>query len=277
MKVPEPVKKEAMALLVQVFGIREAGAMIRALEEDLFGAGQQAWTPDAEARWKEAINSILAEQPLAYITGVSHFLNLRLKVNSHVLIPRPETEELAVMGIDLLKSIKQPRVLDIGTGSGCLALAIKSSCPGVMVYALDIDSAVLETARSNAADYHLDIDFRQVDFLDEKAWPGLPGNLDLIISNPPYIGETEKMQMSASTLKHEPPLALFAGPDPLVYYRKIARFGKERLKAGGRIMVEINEYRGAETADVFRAAGYPEIEIHRDLSGKERIVVVSNQ
>lgn len=272
MKVPELIKKEAMAQLVPVFENREATAMIRALEEDLFGTSPLEWTPDTAAGWKSAIDRILDGEPLAYITGFSHFLNLKLRINPHVLIPRPETEELAVMAINYLKNIKQPCLLDIGTGSGCLALAIKSACPGATVFALDIDSAALETARTNADAYHLNIDFRQVDFLDEHVWAGLPGNLNLIISNPPYIGETEKNIMSASTLKHEPRHALFAGNDPLIFYRKMARFGKDHLIEGGRIMVEINEYRGKETANVFREAGYPNIEIYRDLSGKERIV-----
>lgn len=277
MKVPELIKKEAMALLVPVFENREASAMIRALEEDLFGTSPLEWTPDTAAGWKSAIDRILDGEPLAYITGFSHFLNFKLRINPHVLIPRPETEELAVMAINYLKNIKQPCLLDIGTGSGCLALAIKSACPGATVFALDIDSAALETARTNADAYHLNIDFMQVDFLDENVWAGLPGNLNLIISNPPYIGETEKNIMSASTLKHEPRHALFAGIDPLIFYRQMARFGKDHLIEGGRIMVEINEYRGKETANVFREAGYPNIEIYRDLSGKERIVVVSSQ
>lgn len=275
MKVPDLIYRNAMALLVPIFGNREANAMIRALEEDLVWTSQSEWTPVAAAVWNSAMARILEGEPLAYTTGVGHFLNLKLRINPHVLIPRPETEELAVMAINYLKPIVQARVLDIGTGSGCLALAIKSSCPGAWVFALDIDSSALEIAGSNAADYHLDIDFRQADFLDENIWTGLPANLNLIISNPPYIGETEKNLMSASTLNHEPRQALFAGKDPLVFYRQMARFGKDHLIEGGRIMVEINEYRGMETAEVFREADYANIEIYRDLSGKERMVIVS--
>lgn len=275
MKVPEYILTESMALLVPVFGNRETKALLRALQEDLFGSGFPEWTAATATRWKAAIQRILGGEPLAYITGVSHFLNLKLTVNPHVLIPRPETEELAVMAIHYIKSIHHSQVLDVGTGSGCLALAIKSSCPNAKVYALDIDSKALETAKANADAYHLPIDFRPFDFLNENGWTSLPGHLDLIISNPPYIGETEKTLMSASTLQYEPPHALFAGTDPLVFYKQIARFGKDHLNPGGRIMVEINEFRAKETEEVFRTAGYPGIELYKDLSGKERILVVS--
>lgn len=268
------LKQKAYKKLLPVFGNRESRAMIRALEDDLLDHPNYHLDGDDLVAWNEAIQRLLEYEPVAYITGKAYFLHLELKVNRLVLIPRPETETLVIEALQFLKSMSAPRVLDIGTGSGCIALAIRSAIHSGLVYGLDVDGLVLNIALENALKHRLDVEWLQSDILEPAGWKSLPFDLDMILSNPPYILDSEKKFMAASTLKYEPPLALFAGEDPLCFYKAIASFGLEHLKTGGQIMVEINEFLAAETKAVFEIPGYSAPQLIKDLNGKDRIISV---
>lgn len=270
----DQLKQDSYKKLEPVFGSRESLALIRALQEDLYEQPKFKFNGDELVIWNEAIQRLLENEPVAYITGKVYFLNLNLRVNRRVLIPRPETEALTIEAIQFLKANNSARVIDMGTGSGCIALAIKSAIPWSTVYALDVEGLVLNVVLENALNHKLDISCIQSDILDERSWKDLPGDLDVIISNPPYIQESEKNLMSSSVLQYEPPLALFAGPDPLLFYKAIARFSKTHLKPKGRILVEINEFLAKETLEVFEMEGYSRPELISDLNGKDRIISV---
>jgi len=268
----DKLKQDAHKQLAPVFGIRESKALLRALEEDLWDTPKTLLDGDDLTVWTGAIQRLLQHEPVAYITGKAYFLHLVLKVNPRVLIPRPETETLVIEAIRQLKPIHSPRVLDIGTGSGCIALAIRSAFRECKVYGLDIDPLVLDVARENAQEHRLDVEWLLADVLEEQSWNNLPDALDMIISNPPYILESEKKYMSVSTLNYEPPQALFSVDDPVRFYKVIAAFGLSHLKSGGRVIVEINEFMVEATMAVMAIPGYSQPELIQDLSGKDRII-----
>jgi release factor glutamine methyltransferase len=185
-----------------------------------------------------------------YVLNEAWFTGLKLYVDENVLIPRPETEELADMAIkDVLKNNNQSiAILDIGTGSGCIAIGLKKNLPGATVYAVDVSEGALEVARKNANENSAAIHFILSDILDEKKWIHLPG-VDVIISNPPYIPVNQMEEMSNNVIKHEPHLALFV-PDenPLVFYKSIAGLAEKKLLPGGKIFVEVHENSAGKVA-----------------------------
>jgi len=203
--------------------------------------------------------------------GSVNFAGLRLKVSPQALIPRPETEEMFIRLQQMLTAQPQS-VVDIGTGTGALALAIKQSYPDANVEAWDISEEALELAADNAGEYDLDIGLKKIDFLDLKQW-GQGSSYDLIISNPPYIAESEKADMEEVVLLHDPHLALFApGSDALIFYRQLAEFSKAHLKPGGTLMVECNRAKTREVSALFEQAGL-EGEIITDSYDNSRFVV----
>lgn len=209
-------------------------------------------------------------EPIQYILGKAHFYGLEFQVNPSVLIPRPETE-LLVEEVLKRASNGSGKILDIGTGSGCIAITLAKKLSQKTVTAFDISDAALQTAAENARQLNVKVDFQRVDILKDE----IPlRELEFIVSNPPYIAVSERKAMNNNVLDHEPHLALFVPDnDPLVFYRAIAEKGMQALKPEGRIVVEINERFGKRTADVFRMEGFTEIEIVKDLQGKDRIVV----
>ncbi|WP_167619461.1 peptide chain release factor N(5)-glutamine methyltransferase [Maribellus sediminis] len=209
-------------------------------------------------------------EPIQYILGETEFYDLALKVNPAVLIPRPETEELVAW---MLETEWEPgaRVLDIGTGSGCIALALKSGLPSAQVFGVDVSAPALETAGENAALNQLEVQFVQQNILDWKAteWE----KFDLIVSNPPYVRESEKQLMEANVLKHEPTGALFVSDeDPLIFYRTIAEFAQANLNQNGSLFFEINEYLGKEMKALLEGFGFKSIELRKDLQGRDRMI-----
>ncbi len=269
------IKKQSLALLVDRFGEREAVAMIRVLSEDLLIGGALPMQEQDLQQWFQALDRLLLDEPIAYITGISYFLHLKLQVGPGVLIPRPESEELASLVIDYIREHKPHTkldVLDIGTGSGCLALAIKSKCPQAEVTAIDLSTTALHTAQDNAQRLELTITFQQVDILSKDTWSNLPARLDIIISNPPYIQNNERDLMSPTTLKYEPEIALFAEGDPLKFYKAIAQLGSQRLNAGGFVFVEINEFLSQKTVSVFLDAGFHPVTLMKDINGRDRMI-----
>lgn len=195
---------------------------------------------------------------------------MKLKVSEAVLIPRPETEELVMLAKEFIKDDNS--IIDIGTGSGCIAIALKRHKKNTFVTALDISPDALKIAEKNAKDQNCEIEFINMDFLDAQNWNRL-GNFDVIVSNPPYIPEKEKQLLESNVSEYEPHAALFVpDEDAIIFYRLIALFGKEHLKRDGRIIVETHELYASLVADEFIKQGY-QAEIRKDLFDKERMVI----
>jgi release factor glutamine methyltransferase len=223
---------------------------------------------------EQTLTALLAHQPVQYVTGSSWFYGMKLQVNANVLIPRPETEELVEWIVQDVRSSKllNRRILDIGTGSGAIPLAIKKELPAATVWAVDVSAGALETARANAQQQQLDVHFEQVDILDTTAAKSLP-MFDIIVSNPPYICQRERTDMQEQVVAYEPSIALFVpDDDALLFYRQIGLLAKEKLNLGGMLYFEINEAFGEETADLLRGQGYLHVEVKKDLFGKDRMV-----
>jgi len=221
---------------------------------------------------KNAIQRLRKFEPIQYIVNGVEFYNLKFYVNRNVFIPRPETEELVFWIVDRHKNrdSKSRRILDIGTGSGCIAISLAFNLPDYKVSAFDISSEALDVARKNAIINNVNVDFFKEDVLNCKK---LPKKYDIIVSNPPYIIENEKDKMQSNVLKYEPDIALFVNnDDPLLFYRKIAQLGQKHLISEGSIYFEINEYLGSELLILLKTEGYKEITLHKDIFGKYRMV-----
>jgi release factor glutamine methyltransferase len=228
-----------------------------------------------------ALKELLKDKPVQYIIGETEFCDLRILVNEGVLIPRPETEELAYLVRDLCREKNRSPgiVIDFCTGSGCLALALQKFFPAAKVFGTDISPAAIKTAESNAALNHLPVDFFISDLLASSETEILellnisPAQTDLIVSNPPYILRSEASSMSHNVLDYEPHIALFAdGNDPLVFYRRIAALSLKLLRKGGLFAVEMNEFKGDETCKVFSDSGFHNVSIVHDMQNKKRFV-----
>lgn len=221
---------------------------------------------------------LLQHRPVQYVLGEAWFAGMKFFVDENVLIPRPETEELVNWMIEDLKKNQQSifniqySVLDIGTGSGCIAIALKRKLPQASIFALDVSAAALKVAQKNAKDQDVLIEFFQYDFLNESGWTEIR-KFDVLVSNPPYVKQGEKRSMQKNVLEFEPHLALFVSDeDALIFYRKIALFGKFHLNQGGYIYVEINEMLGDAVAALFKDYGYDYVQMKKDLQGKDRMV-----
>jgi release factor glutamine methyltransferase len=224
-----------------------------------------------------ALDDLLAHKPLQYVLGKVQFLENDFQVNKNVLIPRPETEELVQTIIKELKTVVTDinfpmKILDIGTGSGCIAVTLKNYFPDMIVFALDKSEQALQVARTNAQNNRTDIVFCQADILDFDTLEGLP-EFDIIISNPPYVLESEKKLMQKNVLDFEPAEALFVPDDkPLLFYEAIADFASMNLRSGGYIFLEINESFGEELKSLYLRLGFADVEVKKDLSGKDRFL-----
>ncbi|MDR2120260.1 MAG: peptide chain release factor N(5)-glutamine methyltransferase [Tannerella sp.] len=224
-----------------------------------------------KARIRAIVQRLEKAEPVQYVFGETEFYNLTFEVNPSVLIPRPETEELVDFIVRTLKKSNGLKILDIGTGSGCIAVALARYLKDAEVYALDISGDALETAARNARRHGVGVRFIRADILREM--PSSLPPLDVIVANPPYVRECEKHGMHANVLAFEPHEALFVpDDDPLLFYRRIASAGIERLRPDGRLFFEINEACGDIVVEMLREKGYRDVEIVRDLSGKERII-----
>lgn len=217
---------------------------------------------------------LLAHEPVQYVLQEAWFAGMQLYVNRDTLIPRPETEELVewIVADCAEKQGARLQILDIGTGSGCIALALNKKIPGARVLGIDKSEAAIETAQRNTAEQNLSIRLRVMDFLDEAQWTELE-QFHIIVSNPPYIPLAEKAGMRPNVLNYEPHLALFV-PDgqALLFYEKIAAFAAGHLVEGGCVYVEINEEYGPAIMDLFREKGFSFIEIRKDMQGKQRMI-----
>ena len=219
--------------------------------------------------FNDIIQRINRHEPIQYVLGKAEFYGRGFAVDGSVLIPRPETE-LLIRAV--LKEKKfSPTILDIGTGSGCIAITLAVEIPSSEVYAIDISEEALTVAQQNAKNLKAKVNFSKFDILANEK---LEHWFDIIVSNPPYIAEREKKEMNSNVLDFEPPLALFVtDKDPLVFYKAIARRGKSLLKPGGKIFVEINERFGKELKQHFRNEGYGNVSIEKDINNKDRILM----
>jgi release factor glutamine methyltransferase len=214
---------------------------------------------------------LLSHEPIQYILGETEFYGLKFRVNQAVLIPRPETEELVDWIIRDHKN-SALTIVDVGTGSGCIAVTLAKNLIQSTVYALDVSEQALEQAKANAQLNEVVVQFFQTDVL-KQPWPGFTKKPDLIVSNPPYVTQKEKKQMQANVLDYEPSLALFVSDDdPLLFYREIATQARNLLADEGWLYFEINEALGNQTATLLEALGYRQIELRADINGKHRMI-----
>lgn len=225
------------------------------------------------AVWDLLLAQLKKEVPIQYLLGKTNFYGLDFEVNENVLIPRPETEELVEWivnensKVDKAKTIK---ILDIGTGSGCIAISLAKNIPNAQVYAMDVSKKAIETAKRNAVNNKTDVTFILQDVLNAEE---LKCNFDIIVSNPPYVRNLEKEEIKKNVLDYEPHLALFVEDnDALVFYRKIAALAQNNLLENGQLYFEINQYLGCEMKDLLEKMNFENIELRKDIYDNDRMI-----
>ena len=227
-------------------------------------------TPETFEYFESIISRLLTYEPIQYILGTTTFFGLEFKVDFNVLIPRPETEELVAWILKQTDSSQSLKILDIGTGSGCIAISLAKHLPNAEVFALDVSPKALEIAEYNAQQNAVKLNMIKANVLD---WKPTDLSFDLIVSNPPYVREIEKERMAPNVLEHEPHLALFVENDnPLVFYRAIVELGKQTLRKQGQLYFEINEYLGKETQALFSSDTFEDVQLKSDIFGKHRMI-----
>ena len=267
-------------LLTPLYGSREAQAVARWVVEDLLRispaqdlAGTARVLSDAEqCRLDTVVERLLAGEPVQYVLGKAWFRGREYAVSPAVLIPRPETEDLVelVLGIPLAET-DGCRMLDVGTGSGCIAVSLALERPQARVEALDISVEALAVARENARRLGANVHFAEADVLQESTMP--PGPWNIIVSNPPYVRESERASLETRVRDHEPPQALFVkDTDPLVFYRHLALWSCQALAAGGHLLVEINAALAEETLLLIQRCGFSQSRLENDRFGQPRFI-----
>lgn len=267
--------------LTPMYGEGEAAALVRMMFEYLNGwsrvdlalkAGQDV-SDFKVGKFTEMEHRLLAGEPIQYITGEADFYGIRFHVSPDVLIPRPETAELVDMIVDQWGGRSDLRVLDVGTGSGCIAIALCRNLPFAQVTGIDVSPAAIEIARQNASDLRASVHFEVTDIF---SYTPEPDSLDIVVSNPPYITQSEAADMEPNVLDHEPHTALFVpDTDPLLFYRRIAEVAMQGLKAGGRLYFETNRAYTTLTAEMLKAGGWVDVQTHRDSFGNLRFVTAT--
>ena len=229
-------------------------------------------------RLEKYSKELLTGKPVQYVLGEAWFAGLCLQVNEHTLIPRPETEELVNLCANwaAAKKMQQAplKIVEVGTGSGCIAIALQKKLQSAQITAVDISTEAVNVASANAIANNMSITFKTLDFLDESNWPEL-GGFDIIISNPPYIADIEKESMAGHVLNFEPHRALFVRDnDPLIFYSALANFGNKYLHKDGAVFVEINQALGLQTQNVFEQNNYTTL-LKKDLFENDRMIVAT--
>ncbi len=241
------------------FGLSKADILCGAVEE---------MTAEKTAELNKIFGRLMEGEPVQYVLGRAEFCGRWFDVRPGVLIPRPETEELCAWITADSKASASPKVLDIGTGSGCIAITLQLDMPESKVTAWDISADALDVARENAQQLGANVNFVKLDALNAKP----EGEWDVIVSNPPYICEKEKKDMAVNVLEHEPHTALFVpDADPLLFYRAITRLAVQTLSKGGRLYFEINPIYADDTCHMMRAEGMTAVELRSDMYGKQRM------
>jgi release factor glutamine methyltransferase len=223
-------------------------------------------------RWEAVLSDLKKHKPIQYIIGETEFFGLSFLVNENVLIPRPETEELVELVLSN-KNTSITTILDIGTGSGCIPIAIKKNWPSAEVYAIDVSEKALVTAMKNAEIHKSEVVFELKNILETN---DLGRQFDVIISNPPYVRNMEKAEIKPNVIEYEPHLALFVEDDnPLLFYRKIAQLALKNLSPNGKLYFEINQYLGKETVELLSELQFSAVELRKDIYGNDRMLVAS--
>ncbi|MGY5356197.1 peptide chain release factor N(5)-glutamine methyltransferase [Wenyingzhuangia sp. IMCC45467] len=221
----------------------------------------------------DIIAGLEQQKPIQHLIGFTEFMDLKFIVNEHVLIPRPETEELIYWMLNDFSNIQNIDVLDIGTGSGCIPITLAKNLNNANVNTIDISTKAIQTAKENAKENKVSINFIHQDILQATK---LPQQYDVIVSNPPYVRNLEKQEMQKNVLDFEPHLALFVADDnPLIFYKKIAELAKVSLKPNGALYYEINQYLGQETVELLKNIGFKNIELKKDMFGNDRMIKAS--
>lgn len=235
-----------------------------------------ALNPDAELteseleKWNTVLADLEQQKPIQYIFGKAYFYGLEFTVTENTLIPRPETEELVEWIIQENEDKGKIKILDIGTGSGCIAIALANNLKNAEVHAIDVSAGAIKVAKQNAIDNGVSVTFIEKDILETSS---LDEEYDVIVSNPPYVRNLEKQEIKKNVLDYEPHTALFVEDNnPLLFYNKIAALAKESLKPNGKLYFEINQYLGNETVTMLKEQGYKNIILKKDLSGNDRMI-----
>lgn len=276
------LRRAAVAALIPLYGRGEAEWMTRLTLEYVTGRSRVDLLVDADKEIgevrveavKNIVDRLLKHEPLQYVLGYEDFMGLKINVNPSVLIPRPETQELVNIIIDREAKASDLSVLDAGTGSGAIAVALSRNLRFARVTAIDNSDAALEVARGNAERLRTPVTFVNADMLSLTSLPGEP--FDIIVSNPPYVLDSERAEMSANVLGHEPSAALFVpDSDPLRFYLALARYAAAGgLKPGGRLYFECNPLTIAALASQLEA-DFDEVETVRDSFGRQRFIIAS--
>lgn len=272
----QSAKKEIRQALAGYYSSEEINVFARYLLEKIVGVSSvrlladwnRTLTAEQREQFRQMTERLKTYEPIQYILGECYFSGLVFHVRPGVLIPRPETEELVMRIAEEWKG-KEARLLDIGTGSGCIAIALADRLPQCKVSAWDISAEALDIARENAVLNNLSIDFQQKNILEEP----IGETFDVIVSNPPYVLEGEKEVMEPNVLRYEPAVALFvADADPLLFYRRIATLALQALTPDGTLYFEINQAYGKETKELLQTIGFSQVELVQDCFGKDRII-----
>jgi release factor glutamine methyltransferase len=264
--------------LTPLYDVMEAESFFNIALQELKGWKRVdlALNPEAEIsddeieKWDDVLQQLEKQRPIQYIFRSTHFYGLDFNVNESTLIPRPETEELVEWIITENQDNGKIKILDIGTGSGCIAISLAKNLPDAQVFAIDVSADALAVAKSNAELNKVEITFIQQDIL---AVENLPEQFDIIVSNPPYVRNLEKVEIKQNVLDYEPHLALFVDDnDALIFYRKIALLAKANLPQNGRLYFEINQYLGEETATMLEDFKFENIVLKKDIYGNDRMI-----
>ena len=282
----EGAEQSLTTALDGLYDDREAATIAGMVMEFVTGKSKMdRWLQKNEPLTLENLNylekysrELLTGKPVQYVLGQAWFAGLCLQVNEHTLIPRPETEELVNLCASwaAAKKIQQAplKIVEVGTGSGCIAIALQKKLPSAQITAVDISTEAIKVASANAIANNMSITFKTLDFLDESNWPEL-GGFDIIISNPPYIADIEKESMAGHVLNFEPHTALFVRDNgPLIFYSALANFGNKYLHKDGAVFVEINQALGIQTQDVFEQNNYTTL-LKKDLFENDRMIVAT--
>ena len=273
-----PIYTHIRQVLSATYPDTEASAMAKSILLDIFQftqaelyAGKDTdFGPKEAERLEDILERLKRYEPLQYIIGETTFCGLTFKVSPDVLIPRPETAELIEWIQTDHREERNLRILDIGTGSGCIPIALAKSLPDAQVSAWDISEQALRTAEENAQRNDARVSFTKVDVLKD-GYP--PVCLDVLVSNPPYITESERKDMNRNVLDWEPNIALFVPNDkPLLFYERIADIGLHTLRPGGSLFFEINQAYGPDTVQMLREKGYQQVSLRKDMSGNDRMI-----
>lgn len=256
----EHPEREAAALLEELLGVSRSGLLLNRT---------RTLSADELARFRTWLERRAAREPLQHVVGVAHFYGLTLVVSPDVLVPRPETERLVELGLETIRTVSEPNILDIGTGSGAVALALKAERPDAAVWATDLSEQALSVAARNAGHLGLSVTFIQADLLDNPTVQAFAERADLLVANLPYLPETDAAWLSPE-VQHDPASALFSGRDGLEHARRLLEQVATLLKPGATCLLELDP-RNVRQAEI-EVGGWTEVEVLTDLVGRERFL-----